>query len=150
MQLASRPCSTPGCPLLASDGSRCKLHQRVSAEQYDRQRGKTTERGYDKDHIKLRVARFERDGWRCVDCGWEPDVIQQCREAGLDAPPTAVVLEELRCRFARHERHLHADHEIPIEVQPDLRLELDNLRTRCNTCHAAKTRRERSGAGYPK
>jgi hypothetical protein len=27
-------------------------------------------------------------------------------------------------------------------VRPDLRLDLDNLRTRCNTCHSAKTMRE--------
>jgi 5-methylcytosine-specific restriction enzyme A len=143
MQLASRPCSTPGCPQLASEGSRCSEHQWASAKQYDRQRGKTVERGYDEDHKRLRIQCFERDEWRCVDCGWEPDVVKECREVGLETPPTAVVLEELRRRFASNERHLHADHEIPIEVKPDLRLDLDNLRTRCNTCHAAKTRRER-------
>ena len=38
--------------------------------------------------------------------------------------------------------HLHADHQIPIEQRPDLRLDLDNLRTRCNRCHNAKSMRE--------
>ena len=52
------------------------------------------------------------------------------------------VLAQLRARFHRGERHLHADHQIPIEERPDLRLDLDNLRTRCNLCHAAKTMRE--------
>jgi hypothetical protein len=30
----------------------------------------------------------------------------------------------------------------PIAARPDLRLSLDNLRTRCNACHSAKTMRE--------
>jgi 5-methylcytosine-specific restriction endonuclease McrA len=52
------------------------------------------------------------------------------------------VLNELRRAFACGERHLHADHQIPIEEQPELRLDLENLRTRCDACHRAKTRRE--------
>jgi hypothetical protein len=31
---------------------------------------------------------------------------------------------------------------VPIEQRPDLRLDLDNLRTRCDRCHLAKTMRE--------
>jgi len=37
---------------------------------------------------------------------------------------------------------LHADHQVPIRERPDLRLDLDNLRTRCDRCHLAKTKRE--------
>jgi hypothetical protein len=57
------------------------------------------------------------------------------------------VLEELRRAKLAHQRHLHADHQIPIADQPDLRLDLDNLRTRCNQCHSAKTMRERGPVG---
>ena len=64
------------------------------------------------------------------------------RQFELGTPPVEQVLAELRERFSQGERHLHADHQIPIAVRPDLRLDLDNLRTRCNTCHSAKTMRE--------
>jgi hypothetical protein len=43
------------------------------------------------------------------------------------------VLAELRERFSQGERHLHADHQLSIAARPDLRLDLDNLRTRCTT-----------------
>jgi 5-methylcytosine-specific restriction endonuclease McrA len=59
------------------------------------------------------------------------------------------VLAELRDRHNRRERHLHADHQVPIEDRPDLRLDLDNLRTRCDGCHRAKTVRETRGTGRP-
>ena len=64
------------------------------------------------------------------------------RQFKLGPPPVEQVLAELRERFSQGERHLHADHQIPIVVRPDLRLDLDNLRTRCNTCHNRKTRLE--------
>ena len=51
-------------------------------------------------------------------------------------------MAELRERFSQGEKHLHADHQIPIEQRPDLRLSLDNLRTRCNRCYGGKTMRE--------
>jgi 5-methylcytosine-specific restriction endonuclease McrA len=57
------------------------------------------------------------------------------------------VLDELRDRHNRGERHLHADHQIPVADRPDLRLDLDNLRTRCDGCHRAKTVRETRGTG---
>jgi 5-methylcytosine-specific restriction endonuclease McrA len=37
---------------------------------------------------------------------------------------------------------LHCDHVIPIEDRPDLRLDLDNLATRCDRCHNARTMRQ--------
>jgi 5-methylcytosine-specific restriction endonuclease McrA len=77
-----------------------------------------------------------------VDCGWEPNVVADFRRFELGPPPVARVLAELRERFSQGEKHLHADHQIPIEVRPDLRLVLDNLQTRCNSCHGAKTMRE--------
>jgi 5-methylcytosine-specific restriction enzyme A len=145
-----RPCSTSGCPELTHGGP-CEQHRRARQREHDKRRGTSTERGYDAIHCRLRILCFQRDEWRCVDCGWEPDIVKQCRELGLDPPPADQIVEELRRAFARGERHLHADHEIPIADRPDLRLDLDNLRTRCDGCHRAKTRREsvptRTGRG---
>jgi hypothetical protein len=140
--LAKRPCSVPGCGVLVASG-RCEKH----AQQLPPPRGKTAERGYGGDHRKLRVPCFERDQWKCVDCGWEPAIVEIFRKAGMPFPPSDRILEELRANFAANMRHLHADHEIPIEDRPDLRLDLDNLRTRCNVCHSAKTSREDHGFG---
>ena len=136
-------CLTPGCPELADHLSpRCPTHERDRHRRQDEQRGTPTARGYDADHRRLRILCFQRDGWRCVDCGWEPDIVADCRRFELGDPPVEKVLDELRQRLKRGERHLHADHQIPITVRPDLRLELDNLRTRCDRCHNRKTRLE--------
>ena len=137
-----RPCSVPGCRTYCDEGSYCLVHKRATRQQQDEQRGTPTARGYDAAHRKLRVLCFERDAWRCVDCGWGPDIVSDCRSFELGDPPTERVLDELRQRLKCGQRHLHADHEIPIAVRPDLRLELDNLRTRCDRCHNRKTRLE--------
>lgn len=65
-----------------------------------------------------------------------------CRLAGIDAPPAAVVLDELRRAKLAGERHLHADHVRPISARPDLRLDLDNMQTLCDWCHRRKTLKE--------
>jgi 5-methylcytosine-specific restriction endonuclease McrA len=75
-------------------------------------------------------------------------VVTDFRRFELGPPRVEQVLAELRERFSRGEKHLHADHQIPIEQRPDLRLELDNLRTRCNSCHSAKTMRESVTPGH--
>lgn len=145
--LPKRGCSEAGCGAFAAGSeSRCEEHARKhrSASQclYDSQRGSRVERGYDSDHQRLRVLCFQRDEWRCRACGWEPDVVRDCRLAGIDAPPAAVVLEELRRAKNARERHLHADHILPIATHPGLRLELENLQTLCDWCHRCKTLKE--------
>jgi 5-methylcytosine-specific restriction endonuclease McrA len=145
MRLTKRACSTPGCAGLAESGPRCAACQQLHTQRYDAYRGSPRHRGYDDDHQRLRILCFQRDGWRCVDCGWEPDVVKEAKLYCLDEPPTEVILAELRARWRRDDTHLHADHDIPIEQRPDLRLDLDNYRTRCNRCHAAKTLRETLG-----
>jgi 5-methylcytosine-specific restriction endonuclease McrA len=120
------------------------------AKQRDERRGTSAQRGYDAAHRRLRVLCFIRDEWRCVDCGWEPNLVTDFRLFDLGPPPVEQVLAELRERFSQGEKHLHADHQIPIHDRPDLRLSLDNLRTRCNACHGAKTMRESvSPSGNP-
>jgi hypothetical protein len=146
---AQRPCSYPGgCGALVeigSDEGRCPDHQRKEPAAF--RRGKTVERGYGADHRRLRILCFKRDSFRCVDCGWEPELVALFREAGMGFPPSDRILEELRHAYALGRRHLHADHEIPIEVRPDLSDSLANYRTRCNECHNAKTAREDGGFG---
>jgi 5-methylcytosine-specific restriction endonuclease McrA len=141
-----RPCSAPGCPELTAGGL-CESHRRARQQQHDEHRGTSSERGYDADHRRLRILCFQRDGWRCVDCDWEPDIVRLFREAELGDPPTETVLAELRARHNRGERHLHADHQVPIAERPDLRLDLENMRTRCDACHRGKTLRESRGTG---
>src|SRR6478736_9072935 len=87
-----RPCSTPGCRELSAGGP-CELHRRRRQREDDDRRGSSSERGYDASHRRLRILCFERDGWRCVDCDWEPDIIRECREVGIEPPPTEVVLD---------------------------------------------------------
>jgi 5-methylcytosine-specific restriction endonuclease McrA len=136
-----RPCTAPGCPMLTYGGP-CEQHRRARQREHDVRRGTSAERGYDASFRRLRVLCFQRDEWRCVDCGWQPKTVRIFREAELGEPPVQEVLKELRQAFGRRERHLHADHQIPIADRPDLRLDLDNLRTRCDACHRAKTMRE--------
>ncbi len=144
--LPKRPCSFPGgCAELVSSG-RCAAHQQQQAQHVER-RGTTAERGYGAQHKRWRIQVFQRDRWRCVDCGWEPELVTIFREAEMGAPPTDRVLEELRAAFAKNARHLHADHIIPVEKRRDLALVLSNGATRCNVCHAAKTAREDHGFG---
>jgi 5-methylcytosine-specific restriction endonuclease McrA len=141
--LPKRPCHWPGCKALCDEEAYCAEHRR----QQDERRGTSAERGYDADHRRLRVLCFQRDEWRCTDCGFEPTIVADFRRFGMGTPPVEPVLTELRQRFSLGERHLHADHQIPITVRPDLRLDLDNMRTRCNSCHSAKTLKEMRASG---
>lgn len=108
----------------------------------DKQRKSPLARGYDEQHRRLRILAFQRDAWGCVDCGWRPAIVKDFEQYELGDPPLEEVLEELRRAKNSGGRHLHADHVIPIEERPDLRLDLDNYATRCDLCHSAKTMRE--------
>lgn len=137
-------CSAFGCSAKVSHG-RCPKHRSQRNQQIDAQRGTAKERGYDANHRRLRIAAFIRDGWKCADCGWEPDIVRQCRELGLSMPPTDRILQELAARRVANQQHLHGDHQIPIASAPELRLDLGNYATRCSTCHGRKTMREMKG-----
>lgn len=144
--LPKRSCSSPGCRNSASRGSKCDACRQVSNSTRDGQRRGTAERGYDEAHRRMRILAFQRDEWRCLDCGWRPQILVECEEYGLDEPPQSVILDFLRIAYNRGERHLAGDHAIPIEQHPELRLDLGNYRTLCNACHQLKCVREGQGA----
>ncbi len=139
--LPLRSCSEVGCANLVECG-KCASHKRVIWRLLARQSGTSTERGYDAKHRKMRVSCFVRDEWKCVDCGWKPDILSDFHRFGLGEPPVERILAELSQNFRARKIHLVADHIIPIQVRPDLRLELSNLQTLCDKCHNRKTLEE--------
>jgi len=143
---APSKCSKPGCFTLiirrAGGLYLCDKHRREKHQRIDAGRGTPEERGYGSGWEALRVQAFLRDGWRCVACGWEPVLVGIYRKGGLGVPPTSAVLKILRGRKNAREQHLHADHVVPIGVDPSRRLDLSNVQTLCNRCHSAKTLRE--------
>ena len=104
-------CRFPGCGRAATERF-CPEHR---AESYrrpaDRHRGTPAQRGYDHRWRKVRHWYLRREPL-CEDC--------------LDE---GIVNAE----------HLEVDHIIPIAVRPDLRLNVDNLRTLCRQHHKRKT-----------
>lgn len=126
---------------MAGPNGFCTECQTAKQQRIDSNRPSSSKRGYDGQWAKIRIQAFLRDEWRCVDCGWQPDIVTLMHEAGSEAS-TADVLEELRRRYHTNEKHLHADHRLTIEARPDLRLELSNIQTLCSSCHARKTMRE--------
>ena len=148
-RLPKRSCSTPGCEGHAEHGAKCSKCWTARNRVNDAARPPSYLRGYDQTHQRLRLLCFQRDQWRCIDCGWEPDIVRASRELDLGEPSTANILEELRLRKLNGQRHLHGEHDQPIEERPDLRTDLDNYKTRCNECHGAKTQREMLARGQP-
>ena len=111
-----RPCAAPGCTALVVTG-RCEVHRAADRRAQDAARGSTTERGYDWQWRKLRVA-FLRAHPLC-QC-------DECREGELLVTVAEVV-----------------DHREPIEDRPDLRLDWSNLRSMSKAHHDAHTARTR-------
>ncbi len=139
MPMASpRPCSA-ACAVLVYGGGQCPAHRL----QYEQQRGSPDQRGYDAAWRVIRLHALRRDGWQCVQCAWQPDIVINCQVHGLELPERAV-LAELSERRRRNMTHLQVDHIRTVEAQPQLRLDLDNLRTLCSRCHSARTMRDRA------
>jgi 5-methylcytosine-specific restriction endonuclease McrA len=134
-------CRQQGCPRTTRNGF-CDEHRRERYRAQDEQRGTSTERGYTGAYRVLRLQAFARDEWRCIECGWEPDLVKLFRRANAGFPAAHQLLEELRIRHNAGDVHLHCDHRIPIEERANLRLSLPNLQTLCSSCHARKTLRE--------
>lgn len=89
-----------------------RIKQSPLAVVADRQRGTTTERGYDAVWERVRADHLRR----------EP----LCRE----------------CRPTRSVPATQVDHIVTIRLRPDLRLVDSNLQSLCATHHSRKTRRE--------
>lgn len=111
-QLAKRPCSAYGCPVLVTHG-RCPLHQQQRNVHIDDRRVSSSKRGYDAAWRRLRLAKLAEDPLCQINT--------HCQH------PTAAS---------------EVDHIIPIAARPDLRLEWSNLQSACHACHSAKTMRE--------
>jgi len=69
------PCKIPGCPHLSIDKSGyCAKHKKELQRQQDKERGSSTQRGYDRRWRKARV-RYLREHPLCVECLKEGQVI---------------------------------------------------------------------------
>lgn len=127
---------------------KCSACGRRKQRTQDARRGTSTERGYDGDWRIIRIRAFERDGWRCVDCGWRPEIVEMYERIGAGGPDTLLVMEELRARQQAGGLHLQGDHIQTIQDRPDLRLDVANIATRCSRCHAKRTARENGFVRY--
>jgi 5-methylcytosine-specific restriction endonuclease McrA len=124
---------------------RCTTQRRAAT---DAVRGTSTERGYDASWRRIRLSALRRDAYRCVQCGWIPDVVATYDHIGIDVlPEEALILDELRRRKLANKRHLHVDHIETVESKPELRLTLGNLQVLCSRCHSHKTAKEDGGFG---
>jgi len=103
-------CGFRGCPK-TTRGRYCDEHAPLAGQFYDRRRGTTKERGYDRDWERVAEQR------RKLDCG----LCQRCLHRELVVPSQIV------------------DHIIPIHVRPDWRLEIGNTQVLCFDCHTTKT-----------
>jgi 5-methylcytosine-specific restriction endonuclease McrA len=74
-------------------------------------RGTPTQRGYDRDWMRVARERREADNWLC----------QPCLAVGRITASNEV------------------DHMIPLHVRPDWRLEVGNTQVICRCCHRRKT-----------
>ena len=101
----STPCAEPGCGRLD-----CKEH--TWRKRQDRDRGKTTQRGYGADWQRVRLMALSRDHGLCVPCGVKG-----------------------RTTVAEQVHHIK-----PIETHPQLRLVLSNLMSVCIPCHDSFTK----------
>ena len=99
--------------------NKCDKHFKKSARHYDKERGSSTSRGYDKTWAKMRNAYLSEHPY-CEEC------------LRMDR------LTEAQC----------VDHIDPFRDRSDpKRLNWENLQALCMTCHSAKTAREDGGFG---
>lgn len=119
MPFAARtPCLHPGCNGFALLRGRCAEH----AKRKDRERGSTTERGYDAVWEKFRAWFLGRHPL-CV--GSEPGVIEPGPPPGFDHAALATQVH----------------HKIKLRDRRDLRCVESNCLPQCDTCHAIRTQR---------
>lgn len=130
-----RPCLSRPCAELVTSG-RCLRH----TAHVNRDRGNSSQRGYDWDWRRLR-DRFLRA--RCGDCGDTP--VATCRRCGGTGLANALCAECLDA--GRMIPAQEVDHVIPWLESPALRLDTRDLQSLCSRHHTMKTRAEESGSG---
>lgn len=108
-----RICSSQPCSGFAEVRGKCRKH----AQQAERERGTSTERGYDSTWRKLRLIKL-RASPLC-------EIQDVCKGLAPDNAATEV------------------DHRIPIRDNPSLRLVWSNLQSSCVACNRAKQRRDK-------
>lgn len=104
----------------------CDAHTAYGAEKQktaDKARGTTTQRGYGADWVAVQALAMRRDCGTCQHC--------------LAAVPRRVTPADI------------VHHIVAIEVDPSLRLVLDNLISLCHSCHAVENAKRRSGLVPP-
>ena len=109
-------CPKRGCEQLIDISKRyCDKHTKSKADdikQYDRDRGTSTQRGYDSTWAKVRLIKLARDPL-CEDClKLNPPVIEPAYEA---------------------------HHIVKIKDDSSKRLDIDNLLSLCKTHHSMRT-----------
>ena len=108
-----RPCSYPGCPEL-TNGRYCEKHKRLINRQYEKyERDPQTKYRYNGRWKKIR-DRYIRAHPLC----------EECMRKGMLVPAQMV------------------DHIVPIN-KGGAPLDLNNLQSLCNHCHAVKTARDK-------
>jgi len=114
----NRPCRYPTCPRLTNDKSGyCEYHRILTSREYDRQRGNSTQRGYDYRWARIRRV-FLNEHPLCQDC--------------LDSYPQVI-------REATEVHHIKALRDGGTHNQ-------DNLIALCRGCHSRRTAKEQGFA----
>lgn len=120
-----RPCPGKGprrgkCPNLISGSQRCcpecLPHDKHYKRHYERSRGTSAERGYDRQWRKVRAIKLSLN-----------PLCERCFKKDLIVEATMV------------------HHIKPISKYPELRLVLDNLESMCNPCHEEEEKEGRWG-----
>jgi 5-methylcytosine-specific restriction endonuclease McrA len=89
---------------------------------------------------EIRLAVYRRDGYACVNCGWQPEIPERYSGDGaLCGPAPAEALTEPgrhpSQRLAKL-RVLELDHKIPYSKGGDFTVK--NLQAMCSTCNGQK------------
>lgn len=102
-----KPCAYWGCSEVVPAGQRyCERHQKQKDKERNQARPSSVERGYDRDWQAVRDQKAAQD-----------PLCERCLKRGIIKP-----LDQVH-------------HIIPIDERPDLRLNMDNLKSLCRECH---------------
>lgn len=112
---SKRTCSVGGCPNLTSERW-CDTHAKNTniTSFNDKRRGSAASRGYDGQWRKTRTLALRRDSYLCQEC-----------------------LKDDRPTPAQEVHHI-----IGIDVDPTLRLDIDNIISLCASCHKKITEQD--------